>query len=63
MEEKRQEDVDTMIRETREKLEVSGAVNSQVRVLSTALPSGEITQLTAHQQHQAWRWHPGLRGA
>lgn len=43
MEEKRQEDVDTMIKETGEKLEVSGAVHSQVWVLSAALPSGELT--------------------
>lgn len=45
MEEKRQEDLDTMITTTREKLEVSGAVDSQVQVIRAALPSREISPI------------------
>lgn len=42
MEEKRQKELDTLITTTREKLEVSGAVNSQVQGWA-ALPFGEMT--------------------
>lgn len=47
MEEKRQKELDSMIMTTKEKLEVSGAINSQ------ALPSREMTPLTARHQHGA----------
>lgn len=50
VEEKRQDDLDTVIMTTREKLEVSGAINSQVWVLRAVLPPGRFPWLTVQQQ-------------
>lgn len=51
VEEKRQNDLDTVIMATREKLEVSSAIGCRAWVLRAVLPPERLPQLTVQQQH------------
>lgn len=61
MEAKRQEDLDTIIMETKEKLEVSGTIDSQAQALRVTLPSREMTPVHSPPTalSLAFCWHPG----